>query len=441
MTNRGPDVSTPAAGAEWDRTILHVDMDAFYASVELLRRPELRGQPVIVGGEGRRGVVAAASYEARWFGVHSAMPSSRAKRLAPHAVFLGGDHAHYREISERIMATMKRYTPFVEPLSLDEAFLDVTASRRLFGDGAQIARELRAAIYEETGLWCSAGVAPNKFLAKLSSEQAKPSASREGPVPGKGVFVVAPGREIDFLHPLPARALWGVGAATMTKLERIGVATVGDIAALDLPTLIAAVGKATGRHLYALSNGIDDRPVEPHQRAKSMSQEETYTTDRHDRAELDTEIVRMSDAVAGRLRKAELHARTITIKVRFGDFRTITRSATIEQPTDTAATIHRTAKRLLDDVDIAPGVRLLGVGATGLDDPAPQQLSLEDMLAAASDSADDEAASASDQDWRLAEEAVDEIRKRFGTTAIGPAALVERGEGLGTRTQNEKPWG
>ena len=441
MTSRGVDLSLPAEGATWDRTILHVDMDAFYASVELLRRPELRGQPVVVGGEGRRGVVAAASYEARWFGVHSAMPSSRAKRLAPHAVFLGGDQAHYREISGRIMATMKRYTPFVEPLSLDEAFLDVTASRRLFGDGAQIARELRTAIYEETGLWCSAGVAPNKFLAKLSSEQAKPSASREGPIPGKGVFVVAPGREIDFLHPLPARALWGVGAATMTKLERIGVATVGDIAAIDLATLIAAVGNATGRHLYALANGIDDRPVEPHQRAKSMSQEETYTTDRHDRAELDTEIVRMSDAVAGRLRKAELQARTITIKVRFGDFRTITRSATIEQPTDTAATIHRTAKRLLDDVDIASGVRLLGVGATGLDDPAPQQLSLEDMLSATPDGSDDASAAASDEDWRLAEEAVDEIRKRFGTTAIGPAALVERGEGLGTRTQNEKPWG
>ena len=441
MRDRGLDVSTPADGAEWDRTILHVDMDAFYASVELLRRPELRGQPVIVGGEGRRGVVAAASYEARWFGVHSAMPSSRAKRLAPHAVFLSGDQGHYREISSQIMAIMHRYTPLVEPLSLDEAFLDVTASRRLFGDGAQIARELRAAIHDETGLWCSAGVAPNKFLAKLSSEQAKPSASREGPVPGRGVFVVAPGREIDFLHPLPARALWGVGAATMAKLERIGVATVGDIAALDLATLIAAVGKATGRHLHALANGLDDRPVEPHQRAKSMSQEETYATDRHDRAELDTEIVRMSDAVAGRLRKAGLEARTITVKVRFGDFQTITRSATIDQPTDTAATIQRTAKKLLDAVDISPGVRLLGVGATGLDDPAPEQLSLEDMLAATDEAASAETPSASAEDWRLAEEAVDEIRKRFGTTAIGPAALVERGEGLGTRTQNEKPWG
>lgn len=441
MTRGTPDVSTPSPGAVWERTILHVDMDAFYASVEQLRRPELRGQPVIVGGEGRRGVVAAASYEARWFGVHSAMPSSRAKRLAPHAVFVPGDQAHYREISGRIMSAMKHYTPFVEPLSLDEAFLDVTASQRLFGDGAQIARSLRASIYDETGLWCSAGVAPNKFIAKLSSEQAKPSASRDGPVPGPGVFVVAPGRETDFLHPLPARALWGVGAATMAKLERIGIATVGDIAALDLATVVAAVGKATGRHLYALANGIDDRPVEPHQRAKSMSQEETYSVDRHDRAELETEIVRMSDAVAGRLRKAELHARTITIKVRFGDFRTITRSATIEQPTDTATTIHRTAKRLLDEVDIAPGVRLLGVGATGLDDPAPQQLTLEDMATTGAGHETADTAAASDADWRLAEEAVDEIRKRFGSKAIGPAALVERGKGLGIRTQNEKPWG
>ncbi|MEM7094357.1 MAG: DNA polymerase IV [Actinomycetota bacterium] len=425
------------------RSILHVDMDAFYASVELLRRPELRGQPVIVGGAGRRGVVAAASYEARWFGVRSAMPSSRARRLCPHAVFLSGDHAHYREISGEIMAIMARYTPLIEPLSLDEAFLDVTAADRLFGDGPSIARQLRTAIHDEIGLWCSAGVATNKFLAKLASEQAKPSASKAGPVPGAGVFVIEPGQERSFLDPLPARALWGVGAATMAKLERIGIASVGDIAAIDVETLTAAVGKASGRHLAALSRAIDDRPVEPHQRAKSMSQEETYAYDRVDRDELDRELIRMSDSVAGRLRKAGLHGRTVTIKVRFGDFRTITRSETLGTPTDTATVISRTAKRLLDGVEVAEGVRLLGVGATGLDDPAPEQLSLDD-LADAGASDETERSETSEHDWRLAEEAVDEIRRRFGTTAIGPATLIERGdqgEGLATRTENENPWG
>lgn len=412
------------------RTILHVDMDAFYASVELLRRPELRGQPVIVGGDGRRGVVAAASYEARSFGIYSAMPSARAKRLCPHAVFLSGDQAHYREISKTIMAVMGRYTPMIEPLSLDEAFLDVSAAGRLFGSGPKIARQLRDAIYAETELWCSAGVASNKFLAKLASEQAKPKPSRQGPIPGSGVFVVPRDGELAFLHPLPARALWGVGAATMAKLERLGVVTVGDIAALDVDTMIGAVGKATGRHLHALANARDDRPVESHQRAKSMSHEETYSYDRHERSELNKELVRMSDAVAARLRKAQLQARTITIKVRFGDFSTITRSASLPRSTDTGAVVLRTAQRLLDDVDVSPGVRLLGVGATGLDEEAPEQLSLDDL-------ATDE----QDGDWKLADEAVDEIRRRFGTTAIGPATLVEPGKGVRARTENENPWG
>lgn len=415
------------------RSILHVDMDAFYASVELLRRPELRGTPVIVGGAGPRGVVAAASYEARHYGVRSAMPSTRAKRLCPQAVFLDGDHEHYREVSRQIMTVMADYTPLIEPLSLDEAFLDVTAAERLFGPAPQIAGELRTRIYSETGLWCSAGVATNKFLAKLASEQAKPRPSPAGPVPGVGVFVIEPGSELDFLHPLPARALWGVGPSTMAKLERIGVITVGDIAALDRATVIAAVGRAVGAHLHELAHARDDRPVEPSRQTKSMSHEETYATDRTDRAELEREIVRMSDSVASRLRSAGLRARTVTIKVRFGDFRTISRSETVPSPIDGANDLFRVAHRLLAAVDIDDGVRLLGVGATGLGEPGPEQLSLEDLLA--SDQEPDPASR------RAADDAIDEIRERFGQRAIGPAALVDPESGLRTQTGNERPWG
>lgn len=428
--------------AESRRTIVHVDMDAFFASVELLRRPELRGQPVVVGGAGRRGVVAAASYEARSYGIRSAMPSSRARQLCPNAVFLKGDHAHYRDISSVIMAIMARYTPLVEPLSLDEAFLDVTAARRLFGDGATIAHQLRSAIHDETGLWCSAGVAGNKFLAKQASEQAKPKPSRRGPIAGSGVFVVEVGRELQFLHPMPARALWGVGAATMAKLERLGIATIGDIAETNLDVLTRTVGNAVGRHLHTLSHGIDDRPVEPDQQPKSMSHEETYEYDRHDLDELDKELVRMSDAVSARLRAAGLFGRTVTIKVRFGDFRTITRSATLPRATDVSADIVRTARALLAEVDVSPGVRLLGVGSTGLERDSPQQLTLGSLGSepTAGDTAGRETASSSD-DWRLADEAVDEIRAKFGTTAIGPASLIKPNEGLGTRTASERPWG
>ena len=405
-------------------------MDAFYASAELLRRPELRGSPVVVGGAGRRGVVAAASYEARFYGVRSAMASAQAKRLCPSAIFLDGDHEYYRGLSAKIMEIMARFTPLVEPLSLDEAFLDVGSGRRLFGDGLAIATKLRATIYDEVGLWCSAGVATNKFLAKLASEEAKPSASRQGPVPGAGVFVVDPGRELEFLKPLPARALWGVGPATMAKLERLGIATVGDIASMPVETVIAAVGKASGAHLHALANARDERPVEPEQRAKSISQEQTFEYDVHDRADLDRHLVRMSDSVAARLRKSDLVARTVSIKVRFGDFTTITRSFTPPSATDSGIEITHVAQDLLEKIDVSRGIRLLGVGATGLQEEQHRQLTLDDLAAG------DEGA-----DWKLADEAVDEIRRRFGTDSIGPAVLVRRGDRLKTREQNENPWG
>jgi len=421
------------------RTIVHVDMDAFYASAEILRRPELRGLPVVVGGAGRRGVVAAASYEARFFGVHSAMASAQAKRLCPGAIFLDGDHGYYRELSTQIMAIMARFTPMIEPLSLDEAFLDVSSGRRLFGDGWAIANKLRDTIYDEVGLWCSAGVATNKFLAKLATEQAKPSASRHGPVPGSGVFAIEDGTELDFLHPLPARALWGVGPATMKKLERLGIATVGDIATMPVEAIMSAVGNASGTHLHNLANGRDNRPVEPEQQSKSISQEQTFQYDVHDRTDLGRHLVQMSDSVAARLRKADLVARTITIKVRFGDFRTITRSVTPAAATQSGIEISARAHQLLDKVDVSAGLRLLGVGATGLEPTDQQhvQLTLDDQLAQQNRNED----TPDKGDWQRADEAIDEIRRRFGTESIGPAVLAKPGDRLKAREKNENPWG
>lgn len=407
------------------RTIVHVDMDAFFVSVELLRRPELRGRPVVVGGTGDRGVVAAASYEARAYGVFSAMPSTRARRLCPHAVFLPGDHAHYGEVSGRVMTIFRSHTPLVEPLSLDEAFLDVTGARRSEGDGAAIGRAIRSEVLAEEGLTCSVGVAATKMVAKLASEAAKPRPTPSGPEPGEGVRVVPPGGEDAFLRPLPARALWGVGPATLARLERLGVRTVGDIADLPDPALVGAVGAANGRHLGRLARGIDPRPVEPDLRAKSIGHEETFPADLHDPADLEREIVRMADAVAWRLRRDGRAARTVTLKVRFGDFRTITRSVTPPRAVDDSPVLADAARALLREVDPAPGVRLLGVTGSGLVEAAGRQLSFDDVEG---------------PDWHDASGAVDAIRDRFGDTAIGPASAVGR-RGLRVKRRGDGQWG
>src|SRR6056297_665264 len=280
------------------RQILHVDMDAFFVSVELRRRPELVGQPVVVGGTGNRGVVAAASYEARRFGVHSAMPAAIAKRRCPHAVFLPGDHALYGEVSAQVREVLDRYTPLVEPLSLDEAFLDVSGSVRLFGPAPEIAAMIRRNVFEELSLGCSVGVAPNKFLAKLASVEAKPRATPAGIDPGPGVTVVVAGQERRFLDPLPVQRLWGVGPVMLAKLHRIGVRHVADFASIDESVLASALGAGQARHLLALSSGVDDRPVEPEREAKSISHEETYSTNKYEHAELQRELVRLADAVS-----------------------------------------------------------------------------------------------------------------------------------------------
>jgi len=403
-------------------------MDAFFVSVELLRRPELRGRPVVVGGTGSRGVVAAASYEARAYGVFSAMPSARARRLCPHAVFLAGDHAHYGTVSERVMRIFRSFTPLVEPVSLDEAFLDVTGARRSQGDGATVAHRIRGEVLTREGLTCSVGVAPSKMLAKLASEAAKPRASADGPLPGEGVRVITPGDELAFLHPLPARALWGVGPATLDRLARLGVRTVGDIADLPEDTLVATLGTAHGRHLARLARGIDPRPVEPDQPLKSVGHEETFAHDHHEHETLTREAVRMADGVAWRLRRAGLAGRTVTLKVRFADFQTITRSSTLPTTVDDGPAVARAALALLAAVDPTPGVRLLGVSVSGLVTGAAQQLSFEDVPGGSRSS------------WHEASGAVDAIRERFGDRAIGPASAVDE-RGLRVPRRGEQQWG
>lgn len=397
------------------RTILHADMDAFFVSVELRRRPELIGKPVVVGGTGNRGVVAAASYEARRFGVHSALPSSIAKRRCPHAVFLPGDHDHYGEVSRQVRAVFDRYTPLVEPLSLDEAFLDVTGSLRLFGTGVTIAQRIRNEIRDELELGCSVGVAPNKFIAKLASVEAKPRASAAGIDPGTGVWEVVPGGEQAFLDVLPAKRLWGVGPATLAKLERIGISTVRDLRAVDAAVLSTAVGGNLARHLTALSVGADDRPVEPDREAKSIGHEETFGSDTTLPSEMRTHLVRLADAVSARLRKAGVGARTLTLKIRFSDgFHTITRSTTHPEAIDSAEAIVEVLGPIMEMIDPSPGIRLVGVSGSNLG-PVFHQMTL--------DEAGDDAPVHGATDGAL-----DRIRDRFGADAIGPASAMKAGK-------------
>jgi DNA polymerase-4 len=387
-------------------------MDAFFVSVELLDQPELRGRPVVVGGAGDRGVVAAASYEARHFGVHSAMPSTRARRMCPHAVFLNGRYWRYQEVSAAVFAIFRSMTPLVEGISLDEAFLDVSGSRRLLGDGPTIAAEIRRRILEEQGLTCSVGVAPRKLTAKLASEAAKPKASLQGPVFGPGVVVVEPEEELAFLHRLPVGALWGVGPATKARLERLAVRTVGDLAALSEDAVVAALGTSQGRHLHALAWARDERPVVPDTKAKSIGHEETFAKDHHTHATLERELLRLGDAVATRLRKAGVSGRTVQLKVRFShDFQTITRAETVPEGIDEVTALVRVGRRLLAGIDPSPGVRLLGISVSQLTEGAARQLTFDDAEAPG---------------WTGATQAIDEIRERFGDAAIGPAALAAR---------------
>jgi DNA polymerase IV len=409
------------------RHILHVDMDAFFVSVELRRRPDLVGQPVVVGGTGRRGVVAAASYEARRYGVHSAMPSAVARRRCAHAVFLPGDHALYSEVSSQVREIFDRYTPLVEPLSLDEAFLDVTGSIRLFGPAPQIAcrhpsRHPRRA---------------RPDLLRRRRAQQVPRQAGLGRGQAGGVTVGCrprsrrrrrrAGQEQEFLRPLPVERLWGVGPVTLDRLHRIGVRRVYDLVAVDPAVLASALGRAQAEHLLALALGVDDRAVEPEREAKSISHEETFEANVTEASELRTHLVRLADAVAARLRHAGVGARTLTAKVRFDDgFRTITRSTTCREPVDQAETIIALLQPILDGIDPSPGIRLLGVGGSNLA-AVHHQLTLEDA-------ADDHV------EHGAREAALDQIRERFGVDAIGRASSIRAGKVRNVK-RGEQQWG
>jgi DNA polymerase IV len=383
-------------------TILHVDMDAFYASVSLRTRPELHGQPVIVGGGGNRGVVLSATYEARALGIHSAMPMSRARRTAPQAVIIEPDHRAYAQVSRNVMALFGSITPLVEPLSLDEAFLDVSGALRRLGSPTAIAELIRARVQDEQQITCSVGVATTKFVAKLASTRAKPD----------GLLVVPADRVIDFLHPLPVGALWGVGEKTEAQLTRLGLRTVGDIANTPAATLQRALGQAAGTHLHELSWGRDPRAVSPHEPEKSVGNEETFEHDIDDPAVIHAHLLRLSDQVAGRLRAAGYVGRTVSLKVRFADFSTITRSRTLTRTTDIGKDIYDTVRGLYDGLGLQRvHIRLVGVRMEGLAEAqdAPQQLLLGEE----------------DHGRREAEVAVDALRARYGSDAVRPARLVE----------------
>jgi DNA polymerase IV len=391
-------------------SILHVDLDAFYAAVEQLDDPELRGKPVIVGGLGNRGVVSTASYEARPYGVHSAMPTARARRACPHAVFLSPRMARYSEKSREVMAILGDITPLVEQLSVDEAFLDVAGARRRIGPPAQVASVIRERVRAEAGLSASVGVATTKFLAKLASDLAKPD----------GLLEVSPGDERAFLAPLPVSRLWGVGPATLKKLDRMGLRTIGQVAELDEQHLVHALGGSLGAHLYALARNDDPRDVVPGRDAKSIGAEETFDTDLRTDAACDRELVRLADRVGSRLRMAGLVARTVTLKVRFADFETRTRARTLPDATDVSTVLLDTARALIAEFTVARGIRLLGISCS--------QLGAEETVDQPMLLLDDEASAADDRIRRRAavERAVDGVRDRFGARSVRPATLVER---------------
>ena len=383
--------------------ILHVDMDAFYASVEIRDRPELATAPVIVAGAGPRSVVLSATYPARTFGVRSAMPVARARRLCPHAIFIPPRHGHYTAVSREVMAIFRAVTPEVEPLALDEAFLDVSGALRRLGSPAQIGQLIRAQVSEQQGITCSVGVATTKFVAKLASVHCKPD----------GLLVIPADRVLEFLHPLPVAALWGVGAQTGQVLARLGLRTVADIAHAPQAALERELGRAAAAHLTALACGKDVRRVLPGTPEKSIGAEETFPRDVIDPEVIRRELLRLSGRTARGLRASGCAARTVVVKLRLASFKTITRSRTLADPTDVAQQIYLTACALYAASGLGPQarLRLVGVRATGLVPAAgaATQLALGESPAP----------------WREAERAVDRIAGRFGADTVRPAALVD----------------
>ncbi|MBK0421051.1 DNA polymerase IV [Leucobacter sp. CSA2] len=384
-------------------SILHVDMDSFFVSVELLDRPDLVGKPVAAAHDTVRSVVSSASYEARRFGVRSAMPVARAKQLCPQLILIPPVFEKYRAASSKVMAIFEEFTPLVEPLSIDEAFLDVAGTVRLFGHPREIAKLIRERVREETGLPASVGLAGTKFVAKLASQRAKPD----------GIFVVAPSRTLEFLHTLPVEAMWGVGAATAKALKGRAIHTVAQLAAEPLPSLTRIVGEASARKLHELANGRDARGVETTRVEKSIGHEETFASDEADRSVLQRELLRLATRTGERLRAAELEARTIAIKVRWGSFETITRSRTLSEATNAGNRIFRTASELFEALGSGErAVRLIGVRA-------------EQLQPAGSDFA---ALWSEDEGWKAVDEAADRVRDRFSDVGLKPARLLQERE-------------
>ena len=404
MGRQAPSRVTGPPGDDTGCHILHVDMDAFYASVEVRDRPELAGQPVIVGGLSGRSVVLSATYEARSFGVRSAMPMSRARRLCPHAVVIPPSHGLYGAVSKEVMAIFRGVTPLVQPLSLDEAFLDVSGAIRLLGPPARIGELIRREVAQQQQITCSVGVAATKFLAKLASVHCKPD----------GLLVIPADRALEFLHPLPISALWGVGEKTSQALTRLGLRTVGDIAVTPLPALEHDIGKAAAAHLHALACGKDDRAVESAVREKSVGSEETFEVDVSDAAIVRRELLRLSRRTARSLRSSGYAARTVVVKLRKADFTTITRSRTLPEPTSETQRIYATACALYAASGLSgqARLRLVGVRASGLVPAAAAttQLALGERGTS----------------WHDAESALDKITGRFGPDAVRPATLVDR---------------
>jgi DNA polymerase IV len=384
-----------------ESTILHVDMDAFFASVEERDNPALKGKAVVVG-TGIRGVVSAANYEARKFGIHAAMPVGRAKRLAPHAIFVPPNMSRYSEVSSHIMEIFRSVTPLVEPLSLDEAFLDVTGAKRLLGDGREIAKQIRAKVEASEGITCSVGIATTKFIAKLASGRCKPN----------GMLEIASDRVLEFLHPLPVNAIWGVGPKTNEELLKLGLQTVADIANTPRQTLIRALGEAAGASLYELSWGRDYRDVEPVEVDKSISAVETFDADTEDQEIVLRELLRLTEKATYRMREKDFSARTISIKVRFADFKTITRSKTVPLAISATHEVFEVVKTLFLALKLDRArIRLVGVSLDGLEDgvDATEQLVLGER----------------ENGWRQATAAIDKASARFGQGSVRPARLFD----------------
>lgn len=384
-----------------EATILHIDMDAFYASASLIARPELRGKPVVIGA-GPRSVVLSATYEARALGIHAAMPVGRARRLAPHAIFLEPDHELYADISASVMEVFRSFTPLVEPLSLDEAFLDVAGVRRLIGDPVHIAESIRTRIADEQQITCSVGIATTKFVAKIASQHCKPD----------GLLQIAGDDVLTFLHPLPVKALWGVGPKTEEVLSRLGLRTIADVAHTPKSTLERALGQSAGEHLHNLAWGRDEREVYPWEPEKSISAAETFGEDLDDEEAILRELLRLTERVTQRLRERGFRTRTIGISVRFADFSTISRSKTLRDATSVTHDIFETARSLYQNLHLdRVRVRLVSVRLENLEQAGE---SAEQLLLTQGPK------------WAESDQARDQANQRFGGGSVRPARLLRK---------------